>query len=283
MSESDRRDDLHVEPARGGWVELYDGRVRSTMSHAHRHDELEVNLVLQGWVDYLVGDRRVRFGRHSLGWLLPHQGHRLIHRAADVRMWIAVFSPELVAGMGHDDAGPPEQWQQDDGLVRVVDRHIGDLDRICRQLADPDVPDNRHRAGLSWLLSECWRAYRSSRGAPTGARLHPAVEAAARWLHDHADDAAADDLPALARRCGLSRPWLSRLFHEQLGESLTDYRNRQRLYRFRELLADPQDFSTTNAALAAGFGSYTQCFRVVREHTGLSPRALAREIRESLT
>lgn len=281
MCGSDRRDDLHVDPARGGWVELYDGRVRSPMQHTHRHDELEVNLVLRGWVDYLVTDRRVRFDRHSLGWLLPHQAHRLIHRAPDVRMWIAVFTPELVAELGSDDAGPPDQWRQDEGLVRVVDGQIGELDRICARLTAPGVPAARHRAGLSWLLSECWRAYRSSRGAPTGIRLHPAVEAAARWLHDHAGDADADDLPALARRCGLSRPWLSRLFHEQLGESLTDYRNRQRLYRFRELLADSRDLSTTTAALAAGFGSYTQCFRVVREHTGLSPRALAREIRET--
>lgn len=274
------QDDLHVDPARGGWVEFYDGR-RPPMRHAHRHDELEANLVLRGWVEYLIADRRVRFTRHALGWLPPHQAHRLIQRAPDVRMWVAVFSPALVARVGRTGAGPPGRWlraESGDPQVRLVGEPVGALDRLCAQLSDACEPAGRHRIGLPWLLSELWREYRNSPGVPAGMPLHPAVQAAARWLHDHAAEPEADDLPALARRCGISRPWLSRLFHEQLGESLTDYRNRQRLDRFRDRLTDSE--SVTTAALAAGFGSYTQCFRVVRRHTGLSPRELARQLRD---
>lgn len=273
------RDDLHVDPTRGGWVELYDGTTSAPMRHAHRHDELEANLVMRGWVDYLIGERRVRFPRHGLGWLLPHQTHRLIQRAPDVRMWIVVFSPALVTQVGRAGAGPPGRWlraEHGEPGVRVVGENVGALDRLCAQLTGTGGPAGRHRIGLPWLLCECWREYQNSRGAPAGMPLHPAVQAAARWLHDHAADPEADNLPALARRCGISRPWLSRLFHEQLGESLTDYRNRQRLDRFRHLLTGSE--SVTTAALAAGFGSYTQCFRVVRRHTGISPRELARQM-----
>jgi AraC-like DNA-binding protein len=280
----DRPADLHVDPARGGWVRLYDATGSAPMHHqAHRHREVEVNLVLGGWVEYLIADRRVRFGWQALGWLLPHQTHRLIRRAPDLRMWIAVFSPALVAQLDRSNAGPPRQWlrvEPDEGQVRPIGDQITALDRLCDQLAEPGIVAVRHRIGLAWLLSECWRAYQDAHGVPAGVRLHPAVEAAARWLHDHAADPEADDLPALARRCGVSRPWLSRLFREQVGESLTEYRNRQRVYRFRDLLTQPGAPSTT-AAYAAGFGSYTQCFRVVREHTGLSPRELAQRVRNA--
>lgn len=277
-------DDLHVDSSRGGWVRRYGGAIQSPMHRAHRHDELEANLVLRGWVDYLIGDRRVRFPRQTLGWLLPHEKHRLIQSSPDVQMWIMVFSPALVGELDRDDAGPPRRWLRidaDAGQGRVVGEHAGELDRLCALLSDPAEPAVRHRLGLAWLLSECWRAFSQSPGAPAGIPLHPAVQAAARWLHDHAAEAEADDLLALARRCGISRPWLSRLFNEQLGESLTDYRNRQRFYRFRDLLAQPDVDSTTAAALAAGFGSYTQCFRIVRQHTGISPRALARRVGDS--
>jgi len=282
MTAVDRPEDLHVDPARGGWVHRHGG---PPMHRAHRHDELEANLVLLGWVEYLIGDRRVRFPRQAVGWLLPHQTHRLIQSSPDVQMWIVVFTPALVTELDRDDAGPPRRWLREDadaGQIRVVGEDIGDLARLCAALSDPAVPATRHRLGLAWLLSECWRAFSRSPGAAAGIRLHPAVQAAAQWLHDHAAEAAADDLPALARRCGISRPWLSRLFYEQLGESLTDYRNRQRFYRFRDLIAAPDVGSLTAAALAAGFGSYTQCFRIVRQHTGLSPRALARRVHDSL-
>lgn len=280
--------DLGVDPARGGWISRYENAGGPPpMRHAHRHNELEVNIVLRGSVDYLIADRRIRFPRHSVGWLLPPETHRLIHHGPGTQVWIAVFTRQLVAQLDHDNAGPPRQWMRmrydddrDGTRVRDIGDHIDELDRLCARLADPGVPAARHRVGLQWLLSECWRSYQSARSTPADLQLHPAVEAAARWLHDHAADPEANDLTSLARRCGISRPWLSKLFYEQLGESLTDYRNRQRFYRFRDLLAEP-DTSTTSAALAAGFGSYTQCFRVVRQVTDLSPRDLAHRVRRT--
>lgn len=285
--------DLDVDPARGGWVRLYDAASRpTTMRHGHRHDELEVNIIVRGWVEYLIGDRRVRFPQQALGWLLPNQTHRLIHRTPDLQMWIAVFTPDLVADLGGGGAGPPRagppgagpppQWLSNesgsDGS-RSIGTYAIELAALSERLSDPAIPAVRHRVGLSWLLSECWQAHQEARCGPAGTPLHPAVQAAVRWLHDHATQPEAGDLRALAQRCGISRPWLSRVFQEQLGESLTDYRNRQRFYRFRELLAD--SVSATDAALAAGFGSYAQCFRVVREHTGLSPRELVRHLHRS--
>ena len=96
---------------------------------------------------------------------------------------------------------------------------------------------------------------------------------AARRLHD---DPAADDFDALAAACHVSRPHLSRLFRDQLGQSLTEYRNRQRADRFARLVGRGGRLNLTQAAFAAGFGSYAQAFRVVKQLTGQSPREWVR-------
>lgn len=277
-------DDLLVAPDRDGWTRLHQASVTPVMRRDHRHDELEVNLVVRGWADYLIAGRRVRFPRHGLGWLLPSQVHRLIDQSADLQMWIGVFRPGLFTSDEHgtgeetDDAGPTVSWQRqtaDETPIRVVDKAESSvLDRLFGQLADPEISARRHRIGLAWLLSECWRSYLHADLTATGDDLHPAVESAAQWLFDHAGDFEANDLDRLAARCGVSRPWLSTLFQQQLGESITDFRNKQRLRRFRELIAPPHRASMTEASFAAGFGSYAQCYRTVRRYTGQSPRDL---------
>jgi AraC-like DNA-binding protein len=274
--------DLGVAPDRSGWVVRHRAEAVAPMSRGHRHHELEVNLVLRGWAEYLIGDRRVRLAPRALGWLLPGSTHWLIDRSDDLQMWIGVFRPTLLPdGPPCDDLGPPRSWLRrppDELPVRDVVDDCPHLDALFAQLAGADISTARHRIGLSWLLSECWRAYCAGHSAhAAGVDLHPAVTVAAQWLHDHSAEPEADDLTALAERCGISRPWLSTLFQQQLGVSLTEFRNRRRFHRFRDILVTTRPTSLTAAAFAAGFGSYAQCFRVVRAVAGCSPRQLLRQ------
>jgi AraC-like DNA-binding protein len=81
-------------------------------------------------------------------------------------------------------------------------------------------------------------------------------------------DLARDDVADLVRVCPTE---LSRHFRRDLGLTLTSYRTRIKILRFiREV-----DRGATNcmaAALAAGFGSYSQCHRAFRQALGCSPR-----------
>ncbi|MBA3709824.1 MAG: helix-turn-helix domain-containing protein, partial [Planctomycetes bacterium] len=74
---------------------------------------------------------------------------------------------------------------------------------------------------------------------------------------------------------GLSASRLSRLFKQQIGLALVDYRNRLRIERF---LAAPRmpEASLLDAALAAGFGSYPQFHRVFKRMMGCAPAAYER-------
>ena len=72
-------------------------------------------------------------------------------------------------------------------------------------------------------------------------------------------------------RAGLSGPRLSRLFKEQTGFALAEFRNRSRVQRFLEIYGTGQRHTMLSAALDAGFGSYAQFHRVFRRIAGESP------------
>ncbi len=95
--------------------------------------------------------------------------------------------------------------------------------------------------------------------------MHPAVERAARILRD---EPGRDDLRQLARRAGLSSPKLSRVFKEQIGLSISQFRNRRRLERFLKLYGRGRRVGAMEAALEAGFGSYAQFYRVFKRAMG---------------
>ena len=55
---------------------------------------------------------------------------------------------------------------------------------------------------------------------------------------------------------------------------LTRSRNQQRLHRFLSGYGDGTRTTALAAALAAGFGSYAQFYRVLRQETGRTPATL---------
>jgi transcriptional regulator GlxA family with amidase domain len=79
-------------------------------------------------------------------------------------------------------------------------------------------------------------------------------------------------LATLSRRVGLSPFQLSRAFHARMGVTLAHYGNHQRVQRFECLFGDGTGATMLRAALDAGFGSYSQFFRMYRIVTGWTPQ-----------
>jgi AraC-like DNA-binding protein len=104
-----------------------------------------------------------------------------------------------------------------------------------------------------------------------GTDVHPAVDAVARRLHSDPNSGGLDEL---SRAAGLSASHLSRLFKAQTGVSITRFRNQRRLERFHHLYGHGRRTTALAAALEAGFGSYAQFYRVVRDETGRAPSEL---------
>jgi AraC-like DNA-binding protein len=85
----------------------------------------------------------------------------------------------------------------------------------------------------------------------------------------------------IAEEVGLSRERLSRLFHETLGITFSDYLAEVRLGRARQLLAEGSS-PVTEIAFASGFQSISQFNRRFLQAEGVSPSEYRRQRSERL-
>jgi AraC-like DNA-binding protein len=239
----------------------------------HHHAELELNLVTRGTGTYLLGNRRYEIRRGDLLWLFPTQEHVLIEQTPDFEMWIVVFRRRLIKRSATDPTSLPLQQRSfaGDTCRRLRQQDLARFEELFAQLTDTVSEPGLLNAALAYALLHAWKCFDRAGEVPEGS-LHPAVERAARLLLSDENSYA---LPQLARRAGLSPSRLSRLFKQQTGLSIVEFRNRQRMQRFLERYQWQRDSGRQStlleAALDAGFGSYPQFHRVFRQVTGCSP------------
>ena len=268
-------DDLHLPSACAGrlWLHRFTPQRRAP----HRHAEIELNLVTSGRAAYLLGDRRYDLSRGSLVWLFPDQDHILLDESADYVMWIGVFTPALLAracvtpeAVPLCASDPPGHWCR-----RLSLEPSARLQALFGEIAGVQEDTARYNAGLGYALLSAWAAYQGAEEPAAGPDVHPAVEQAARLLRDESDLFSVEQIAA---RVGLSASRLSRLFHQQTGVALVDFRNRQRLQRYLRLYGRGRAVSVSEAALDAGFGSYPQFYRVFQRLMGCSPAEYRRRL-----
>lgn len=271
---------LPIDPGRGGQLARFRERSRGPI-RVHRHLELEFNLVVAGKGRYLVDNRRVELSPWTLIWLYPDQDHLLLETSDDFDMWIAVFSRGLLKWACRTPWSRELRGRSPRGLFCKQLRRDRGSELSHRLEAVHGVVDqaDRFRAGLAEALLVAWHEHEHALRVED-ADVHPAVERAARLIRDRADD---PGLEALAQEAGLSPSHLSRLFKRQLGMSLASFRQRQRLERFFECYGQGGRHNLTEAAYAAGFGSYAQFHRVFKRHVGISPAAYRRNLEAPAT
>lgn len=234
---------------------------------AHFHATLEFNLVVAGKGAYFLENAHYDLAPGTLVWLLPYQRHRLL-RSPDLDMWVGSlnedhYTPEMLA----DVARHP--------ITRLAADDAVSLDGLFRHLSqDADAPEV-HNAGMQYAVRSALQVARTSAGPPPPV-LHPAVTQALAILRT--DDEVAN-LAALAARCGVSANYLGDLLAAQTGRGFVEWRNIARLDRFQNFYPESEDLLT--AALAAGFGSYTQFHRVFLDMIGTTPGNWARKLSES--
>jgi AraC-like DNA-binding protein len=263
----DMREHLHLPAALNGDVWRY---FNPTTSNArHHHAELELNLIIRGSGTYLLGNRRYHIKSGDLLWLFPAQEHVLINYSRDFEMWIAVFKHKLVKRTA---TGPTERplaqvEPAETCCRRVAQQDLRRMEELFAELAEMRDHPSLLNAGLSYALLHAWRSFERAAEVPV-CDVHPAVERAARLIRDSSTTLCLDEL---ARHAGLSAARLSRLFKNQTGFAMVDFRNRLRVQRYLEIYRTGQRLTMLDAALQAGFGSYPQFHRVFKDVLGCSP------------
>jgi AraC-like DNA-binding protein len=264
-------ENLRLRPRYGGFVFLADATKGVPWLATHHHAELELNIVARGHINYVVGKNRYHFAKGDQLWLFPGQPHRLVDRSQDALYYVAVFKQSLIH----------KACQQEFELVRrMMDALIAgapDNDALNREAGFGLSPGFRYEhedsdflnAGLSHVLISCWKNQLASQEGNRAVPLHHSILKALDIL---CRDEQPGNLPALAKQCGLSPEHLSRTFQKQIGIPLNRYRNAARLDRFWKLRNSPPQKTLIEAALAAGFGSYAQFYKIFREAYGRGPR-----------
>lgn len=215
----------------------------------HFHAEPELNLVLRGRGVLAVGDRQFELTAGEMLLLQPGQDHALVTESADLDLFVIGLSPELAERAnvrGHRRLGKqslaPERLRDLEAIL-VGSNAVHAADPVETRLADS--------------FAELWNQFEP---------LHVQSRRALERLHL---DGELTEV-AIAHFLGAEPSALSRRIHQDLAVRLVDYRARLRLIRFVERVDIGNSF--TNAALAAGFGSYAQCHRVFHRALGCSPR-----------
>ncbi len=248
---------------------LWHYRNQGRMHAMHHHAELEFNLVTQGRGLYLLENRKHEIRRGDLLWLFPAQEHVLIEQTLDFEMWIGVFKPKAVRRLTNEkttailrQANPSGDYRR-----RLSEQELHRLQRLLSDIAESSGSTDLLNAGLGFALLHAWQLFERAANVPVH-DVHPAVERAAHLIRSKADL----KLEEIASRSGLSRQRLSRLFKQQTGTALVDFRNRQRIEKFLQLYGTGQRITTLDAAFEAGFGSYPQFHRVFKRVMGYPPR-----------
>ena len=255
-----------------------------------------MNLVVQGSITYVVNGNRYSITPRTLLWLFPGQEHQLITKTDDARFYVVVFTPSLITKSCHVEKyeGLKRFPNDGEGILSVVlspwsfDLVSKMMESLMEDSLDSELlnreagfgpasefrfehhdPDSLN-AGLQYLLLLCWRYQGEGRTGGEPVALHPAVRQALRLLSEKDNG---QDLQGLAKRCHTSKAYLSRIFHRQIGVPLTQYRNSLRLSRFFETYRGSDQCTLTDAMYSAGFGSYSQFYKVFQRAYGVGPRA----------
>lgn len=279
-----------------GFLFLAESARNPPILRPHHHAELELNLVRRGSITYVADGRRYRFAQGSLLWMFPAQEHQLVDRTDDAEYYVAVFKPALIAGACRSPAYARlrRKTNRDDSVLHTslepesFDLVRKTMDVIMEGSLDPDLlnreagfgvgsnfrfehgdPDGLN-AGLRHLLLLCWRCQQVGKALSLPVTLHPGVQKALEFLRESDGGTRLADI---ARRCGTSESYLSRVFARQTGVPITRYRNSVRLARFWSVFRTPPQKTVTEAVYAAGFGSYAQFYKVYVQAYGRGPRA----------
>jgi len=230
----------------------------------HFHVEPEMNLVVSGWADYGIGETTVRVSKGELVGFPAGQDHVLLASSPDVFLYAIgmtpTFASEVLGGQAGEVAVP---------LHLRLDSH--ELAAIARR-AELVV----ERDGIEQPCAELWEQahwlgrQRPTRQGPVGRAgpLHVLTKRALQVVSENPELG----LEAVARGAKANPTEVSRYFHRDLGMTFVRYRTRLRLLRFMHLVEEHRG-NWTSAAIAAGFGSYSQCHRSFQAELNCSPRA----------
>jgi AraC-like DNA-binding protein len=250
-----------------------------------------VLVVTRGQLSCTVGSVEHVVNAPALVWHLPTVSHQTIKASKDCFFWVVLFEPFLVEEVLYAQeharrAGASAPSLLSRRLKGAGGPFAGWILRLTNLLGARPVVEISWKAAHAMEELAAQGLQRLSEQPVTRALrelLSLAVAESERQLSRLCSPSlpelgialllAAPELsrPAVCRELQVSTSYLSRQFQLRVGASFADFRSRARVVSFLAS-ADRGATSLLQAALDAGFGSYSQAHRVFSSVTGYSPR-----------
>lgn len=198
---------------------------------------------------------------------LPGGGrHRFILLSASAAWLSTSFGESCVALhpilRGHGISGPPST-----GQLRSMNLAERDL---CESLLQPPVPRSLRATWFRGKSLECFSVFGATprSGSASNDPLRQRIDAATVWLREHFREDL--DLHAVARHVGCAPHYLSRLFKQHGGKTLSQKLREIRIDRAATLLRDGS-CNVTEAAFEVGYNSLSHFTKAFVAEKGLRP------------
>jgi AraC-like DNA-binding protein len=244
----------------------------------HFHGQLECLLIRQGSATLHVASQTQVVRSGQLCWILPGVPHVMDDFSADFDMWVVELDADLVddcwatmnAAAPAPDHAPFESWSLPLGeqlagrpAVDVSAEVARSLDELAAGVWAARLPDEA-RAGLAsfgLLALKATLGNVDTRRPSSVGQLASCLLLASPTM----------SRTAAAAELGVSEGFLSRAVHKDLGVTFVEHRARTRVAHFLALV-QAKGITFLDAALAAGFGSYSQFHRTFTRVSGSRPR-----------
>lgn len=255
-------------------------RADSQETGLHGHEFLELTYVARGSAEHQLGAAVMKL--HAGDYFLVDLGSlHSYHGGQGLEVINCLFTPDYVdralvhcpslstlLSTGMRQFGAP--------AVSPADRVFHDEDgHILALMEAMEQEYARRDAGYlemirCHLIEILVRTIRSVAAGSDTARRHPAVAAAVDALRGAY--ARPFSLARLSKQLGYTPQYLSRLFHQEMGQSLSAYLQRLRVEASCQLLLSTRE-SVCAIAQAVGYTDLKHFTAVFRRHTGMTPRA----------
>jgi AraC-like DNA-binding protein len=243
----------------------------------HFHGQLECLLIRRGSATLHVAAQAQVVRSGQLCWILPGVPHVMGNFSPDFDMWVVELDSALVdhcwariKPVGSGSRAPFESWSLPLG-EQLAGRPAVDVPaevaRSLDELAAGVWAAKLSRDARSGLVGFGLLALRTTLGHVDRRRPNSVGQLASCLLLA----SPAMTRAAAAAELGVSQGFLSRTVHKDLGVTFVEHRARTRVAHFLALV-QAKGINFLDAALAAGFGSYSQFHRTFSRISGSRPR-----------
>ena len=259
----------------------------------HMHPFCELYVLIDGEVDFNLGDRTRRLsttGADARGWIVITRAgefHSALVRMHNYDHFYMFFNDRCLPTHKEDEYPLRDFMNREayeDNIFQPSAeawRKMSSLIDKMTELARSEHPLRQYEEfsaalGLITLVSREWtrvfgekKVEENPANAENNCISSPIVRRAVTYIENNFRTLRS--LAVVAESCGVSQSYLSRVFHEQIGQRPNEYLRRKRLEYAKTLLLN--GFDVTSVCYHVGFGDYSHFIQVFRKYEGTTPLA----------